>query len=195
MHSTMTSAPAGAGSASVTVTSLPSTTASDAASRRSRPTSTVVFTFSAPTVVPSGISMVTEARDSSSAVWPCHVTRVAVAPRTVVLSPSLFGLAVQRSTSSACAWTGKTNETASAAAKRTAAAPARCFRANANAICMLTLSVRYCNHLAASSSYFPFSRTALSAVLSALVSSGLSLLTAMAYCSPVGISLMTWQSV
>ena len=53
---------------------------------------------------------------------------------------------------------------------------------------MLTLSVRYCNHLAASSSYFPFSRTALSAVLSALVSSGLSLLTAMAYCSPVGIS-------
>ena len=41
----------------------------------------MVFTFSAPTVVPSGISMVTEARDSSSAVWPCHVTRVAVAPQ------------------------------------------------------------------------------------------------------------------
>ena len=121
--------------------------------------------------------------------------RVGGAPWRVVLARSLLGWGVLRSTLWGWVWTGKTNETASAAAKRTAAAPARCFRANANAICMLTLSVRYCNHLAASSSYFPFSRTALSAVLSALVSSGLSLLTAMAYCSPVGISLMTWQSV
>ena len=59
---------------------------------------TVTLTFSASTDEPSGRSIANADSDSSSAVCPCHVTRVGVAPMTFSSASSL-GWAVHRSTS------------------------------------------------------------------------------------------------
>ena len=95
----MTREPAGVASGNVTATSdPPSTCTFEATSRRSRPFMTVTLTFSASTDEPSGRSIANADSDSSSAVCPCHVTRVGVAPMTFSSASSL-GWAVHRSTS------------------------------------------------------------------------------------------------